>query len=62
MLHYAMATGESFERAITERSTLERKTFNGVDSHGAQKGEAEPEAVTRQNAKHKPKQQAAALD
>ncbi|KAA1258618.1 site-specific tyrosine recombinase XerC [Rubripirellula obstinata] len=62
MLHYAMATAESFERAIQERSTPERRTLNGADSSEAEKGEAEPEAVTRQNAKHKPKQQAAEPD
>tara|TARA_R110002049_G_scaffold309268_1_gene519584 strand:+ start:115030 stop:115440 length:411 start_codon:yes stop_codon:yes gene_type:complete len=45
MLHYAMATAESFERAIAKRWTPEDKTLNGEDSSEANKGKAEPEAA-----------------
>ena len=55
MLHYAMATAESFERAIQERSTPEAKTLNGVDSDLAEKGEAVPEAQGGETEKDKPK-------
>ena len=55
MLHYAMATAESFERAIQERSTPQPKTLNGVDSDLAENGEAEDEAQAGETVKDKPK-------